>query len=82
MRHGHRNPVKPFKNDPLYDEKNWPGGYGELTDVRKSKFFLNLKNFTFVFDFRSGSDNSNYWENTCAADIINWFRMDIQRKKL
>lgn len=32
-RHGDRNIKKPYKNDPNKDEMDWPGGFGQLTNV-------------------------------------------------
>lgn len=32
-RHGDKNIVHSYPNDPYKDELNWPGGFGELTDV-------------------------------------------------
>lgn len=32
-RHGDRNILLPYPNDPFKSEKLWPGGFGELTNV-------------------------------------------------
>lgn len=43
-RHGDRNIDKVYPNDPYKDEKYWPGGIGELTNVKMwhlVKFILN-----------------------------------------
>jgi len=32
-RHGEKNPEHVYPNDPYDDEKLWPGGWAQLTDV-------------------------------------------------
>lgn len=35
FRHGDRNIAKSFPKDPYKDEIHWPGGIGQLTQVKK-----------------------------------------------
>lgn len=38
FRHGDRNIIHTYPNDPWKDESNWPAGFGQLTNVSKNKF--------------------------------------------
>ncbi|XP_031632797.1 prostatic acid phosphatase-like [Contarinia nasturtii] len=38
-RHGERNVLKAYPNDPYANESYWPGGFGELTKVGKKQLF-------------------------------------------
>lgn len=38
FRHGDRTPVEPYPLDPWKDQKWWPVGFGQLTNVSKSIF--------------------------------------------
>lgn len=39
FRHGERNILKPYKNDPWNDEKYWAGGYAQLTQTGKQQMY-------------------------------------------
>lgn len=51
-RHGNRNILFPYKNDPYKDEKHWPEGFGELNKVSKkriySRYFFAYLNFSLM----------------------------------
>lgn len=46
FRHGERNILDTYPNDPYDDESYWPEGYGQLTNVRANHIyqFQNKKN--------------------------------------
>lgn len=39
MRHGDRNILRPYQNDPWFSEKYWAGGFGQLTKIGKQQMF-------------------------------------------
>lgn len=82
-RHGERNIEETYPNDPWQSEKYWPGGYGELTNVRYSEFFhwifeiLQLK-LDFIETARKAATFRSGWifASTICKTPWGWFIFD------
>lgn len=65
FRHGHRNALEGYPNDPYKDEATyWPEGYGQLTIVR-------------ILAVRSSICSLGIWQNQCHFPIVESFRINI-----
>lgn len=79
FRHGNRNAVGDYPNDPYNDEaKYWPEGYGQLTNVFRLNF---TKTIAPNLCFRKAKDNSTSWDSTFVVVMDSSSVQNIRPKK-
>ncbi|XP_031631785.1 lysosomal acid phosphatase-like [Contarinia nasturtii] len=74
-RHGSRNILKPYPNDPYKDLKFWPGGYGELNQIGVQQHFelggYIRRRYFGLFGNEICSPNLIYVRSTDTNRVIN-----------
>lgn len=72
FRHGQRNIMKSYPKDPYKDEVHWPGGFGQLTNVKLLiDKLISVALIISKIYFRKVNGNYFDWDNIYEDVMIN-----------